>query len=167
MSEEDRDLIRLIGNKARDYDPLELYNLFLTVNRAYEGKKKKNQIVWGDGRKVEWLADYLSTSPRTIQKMLDDSWIINSKNLKDVRKAGSYSAYIEKKRESKDGHSSVTEDNFNKEFKFLDRIQIHHEKIDFEKLNINDWQFEDLRKNALLTVQSIMERYGLSKRDLK
>ena len=38
---------------------------------------------------------------------------------------------------------------------------------DFEKLNINEWQFEDLRKNALLTVQSIIERYGLSKKDLK
>ena len=167
MSEEDRDLIRLIGNKARDYDPLELYNLFLTANKAYEGKKKKNQIVWGDGRKVEWLADYLSISPRTIQKMLEDSWIISNKNIRDVRKAGSYSAYVEKKRESKDGLSSITDDNFNKEFKFLDRIQSHHEKIDFEKLNINEWQFEDLRKNALLTVQSIMERYGLSKKDLK
>ncbi len=167
MSEEDRDLIRLIGNKARDYDPLELYNLFLTANKAYEGKKKKNQITWGDGRKVEWLADYLSISPRTIQKMIEDSWIISSKNIRDVRKAGNYSAYIEKKRESKEGRSSVTEDNFNKEFKFLDRIQNHHEKIDFEKLNINEWQFEDLRKNALLTVQSIMERYGLSKKDLK
>lgn len=167
MSEEDRDLIRLIGNKARDYDPLELYNLFLTANKAYEGKKKKNEIAWGDGRKVEWLADYLSISPRTIQKMLEDSWIISSKNLKDVRKAGSYSAYVEKKRESKDGLSSVADDNFNREYKFLDRIQNHHEKIDFEKLNINEWQFEDLRKNALLTVQSIMERYGLSKKDLK
>jgi len=167
MSEEDRDLIRLIGNKVRDYDPLELYNLFLTANKAYEGKKKKNQIVWGDGRKVEWLGDYLSISPRTIQKMQEDSWIINSRNLKDVRKAGSYSAYADKKRESKDRTASITDDNFNKEFKFLDRIQSHHEKIDFEKLNINEWQFEDLRKNALLTVQSIMERYGLSKKDLK
>ena len=167
MSEEDRDLIRLIGNKARDYDPLELYNLFLTADKAYEGKKKKNQITWGDGRKVEWLADYLSISPRTIQKMLEDSWIISSKNLKDVRKVGSYSAYVEKKRESKDGPPSVTDDGFNREYKFLDRIQNHHEKIDFEKLNINEWQFEDLRKNALLTVQSIMERYGLSKKDLK
>ncbi len=167
MSEEDRDLVRLIGNKSRDYDPLELYNLFLTANKAYEGKKKKNQIAWGDGRKVEWLSDYLSISPRTIQKMLEDSWIINSKNLKDVKKAGSYSAYVEKKRESKDGLSSVADDNFNREYKFLDRIQNHHEKIDFEKLNINEWQFEDLRKNALLTVQSIMERYGLSKKDLK
>ena len=166
MSEEDRDLVRLIGNKSRDYDPLELYNLFLTANRAYEGKKKKNEIAWGDGRKVEWLSDYLSISPRTIQKMIEDSWIINSKNLRDVRKAGSYSSYAEKKKDSEDKPAGVTDDNFNKEFAFLDRIQKHHSRMDFDKLNINEWQFDDLRKNAILTVQSIMEKYGLSKKDL-
>ena len=166
MSEEDRDLVRLIGNKSRDYDPLELYNLFLTANKAYEGKKKKNQIAWGDGRKVEWLSDYLSISSRTIQKMIEDSWIINSKNLKDVKKAGSYSAYTENKRDSGEKNTGVADDNFNKEFKFLDRIQAHHEKIDFEKLNINDWQFEDLRKNAISTIGAIMQKYGLSKKDL-
>ena len=166
MSEEDRDLVRLIGNKSRDYDPLELYNLFLTADRAYEGKKKKNQITWGDGRKVEWLSDYLSISPRTIQKMIEDSWIINSKNLKDVRKSGRYSTYTENKRDSAEKNARVADDNFNKEFKFLDRIQNHHEKIDFEKLNINDWQFEDLRKNAISTIGAIMQKYGLSKKDL-
>ena len=166
MSEEDRDLVRLIGNKSRDYDPLELYNLFLTANKAYEGKKKKNEIAWGDGRKVEWLSDYLSISPRTIQKMIEDSWIINSKNLRDVRKAGSYSAYVEKKKNSEGKPAGVTDDNFNKEFAFLDRIQKHHNRMDFDKLNINEWQFDDLRKNAVLTVQSIMEKYGLSKKDL-
>lgn len=166
MSEEDRDLVRLIGNKSRDYDPLELYNLFLTANNAYEGKKKKNEIAWGDGRKVEWLSDYLSISPRTIQKMIEDSWIINSKNLRDVRKAGSYSSYVEKKKDSEDKPAGVTDDNFNKEFAFLDRIQKHHSRMDFDKLNINEWQFDDLRKNAILTVQSIMEKYGLSKKDI-
>ena len=166
MSEEDRDLVRLIGNKSRDYDPLELYNLFLTADKAYEGKKKKNQIAWGDGRKVEWLSDYLSISPRTIQKMIEDSWIINSKNLKDVRKSGSYSTYTENKRDSAEKNARVADDNFNKEFKFLDRIQNHHEKIDFEKLNLNDWQFEDLRKNAISTIGAIMQKYGLSKKDL-
>jgi len=166
MSEEDRDLVRLIGNKSRDYDPLELYNLFLTANKAYEGKKKKNEIAWGNGRKVEWLSDYLSISPRTIQKMIEDSWIINSKNLRDVRKAGSYSSYVEKKKDSEDKPAGVTDDNFNKEFAFLDRIQKHHSSMDFDKLNINEWQFDDLRKNAILTVQSIMEKYGLSKKDI-
>ena len=166
MSEEDRDLVRLIGNKSRDYDPLELYNLFLTANKAYEGKKKKNEIAWGDGRKVEWLSDYLSISPRTIQKMIEDSWIINSKNLRDVRKAGSYSSYVEKKKDSEGKPAGVTDDNFNKEFAFLDRIQKHHSRMDFDKLNINEWQFDDLRKNAILTVQSIMEKYGLSKKDI-
>ena len=166
MSEEDRDLVRLIGNKSRDYDPLELYNLFLTANNAYEGKKKKNEIAWGDGRKVEWLSDYLSISPRTIQKMIEDSWIINSKNFRDVRKAGSYSSYVEKKKDSEDKPAGVTDDNFNKEFAFLDRIQKHHSRMDFDKLNINEWQFDDLRKNAILTVQSIMEKYGLSKKDI-
>ena len=53
-----------------------------------------------------------------------------------------------------------------KEFKFLDRIQAHHEKIDFEKLNINEWQFDDLRKNAISTIGAIMQKYGLSKKDL-
>ena len=166
MSEEDRDLIRLIGNKARDYDPLELYNLFLTANKAYEGKKNKNQIVWGDGRKVDWLAEYLSISPRTIQKMLEDKWIINSKNIKDVKKAGSYSEYQNSLKEAASGKTVKKNDNFNKEFAFLDKVQKHHTKMDFEKLSINDWQFEDLRKNAILTVQSIMEKYGLSKKDL-
>lgn len=166
LSEEDESLIRLIGNKTRDYDPIEIYNLFLTAEKAYESKKAKNLIVWGEGRKVEWLANYLSVSARTIQKMLDDSWIINSKNFKDVRIAGSYLAYIEKKKESVGKLEGIADDNFNKEYKFLDKIQSHHEKIDFEKLNINDWQFEDLRKNAVLTVKSIMERYGLSKKDI-
>ena len=98
--------------------------------------------------------------------MIEDSWIINSKNLKDVKKAGSYSAYTENKRDSGEKNTGVADDNFNKEFKFLDRIQAHHEKIDFEKLNINDWQFEDLRKNAISTIGAIMQKYGLSKKDL-
>ena len=166
LTDEDRDLIRLIGNKARDYDPLELYNLFLTAEKAYESKKKKNEIVWGDGRKVDWLADYLSISPRTIQKMLEDKWIINSKNIKDVKKAGSYTQYQNSLKEAASGKTAKKNDNFNKEFAFLDKVQKHHTKMDFEKLSINDWQFEDLRKNAILTVQSIMEKYGLSKKDL-
>lgn len=166
MSEEDKDLIRLIGNKARDYDPLELYNLFLTAEKAYESKKKKNQIAWGDGRKVDWLAEYLSISPRTIQKMLEDKWIINRKNVKEVRKAGSYSGYQTVQKEKNSAKSAKVGDNFNKEFSFLDKIQKHHSEMDFEKLSINDWQFEDLRKNAILTVQSIMEKYGLNKKDL-
>ena len=166
LSDEDRDLIRLIGNKARDYDPLELYNLFQTAEKAYESKKKKNEIVWGDGRKVDWLADYLSISPRTIQKMLEDKWIINSRNIRDVKKAGSYSEYQNSLKEAASGKSSKKDDNFNREFAFLDKVQKHHTKMDFEKLSINDWQFEDLRKNAILTVQSIMEKYGLSKKDL-
>ena len=167
MSEEDRDLVRLIGNKSRDYDPLELYNLFLTADKAYEGKKKKNEIAWGDGRKVEWLSDYLSISPRTIQKMIEDSWIINSRNIQEIRNVGSYFRYQTQVKE-KAGAEKPTrkDDNFNKEYAFLDKVQKHHSKMDFEKLNINDWQFEDLRKNAISTIETIMEKYGLSKKDL-
>lgn len=167
MSEEDRDLVRLIGNKSRDYDPLELYNLFLTANKAYEGKKKKNEIAWGDGRKVEWLSDYLSISPRTIQKMIEDSWIINSRNIQEIRNVGSYFRYqAQIKEKAETGKPVRKDDNFNKEYAFLDKVQKHHSKMDFEKLNINDWQFEDLRKNAISTIETIMEKYGLSKKDL-
>ena len=168
MSEEDRDLVRLIGNKSRDYDPLELYNLFITANKAYEGKKKRNEIVWGDGRKTDWLADYLSISPRTIQKMLEDSWIINSRNIKDVRKAGSYEKFAEsKKQNSQPRMSDPGNDSFNREYRFLDRVQSHHEKLNFEKLGMREYQIEDLRKNALETIAVIMEKYGITKKDLK
>ncbi len=169
LSDEDKDLIRLIGNKARDYDPLEQYNLFLTANQIYESKKDKGEIVRGDGRKVEWLADYLSISERTIQKMLSDSWIVNSRNLKDVRKAGGYYAYAEtkgkKKEESKPSDTGI--DNFNKEYKFLDKIQTHHEKLNFEKMGLREYQIQDLRNNALKTIKTIMERYGIQKKDIK
>ncbi len=169
MSEEDRDLIRLIGNKARDYDPLELYNLLLTANRAYEGKKKKNQVVWGDGRKVKWLSDYLSISPRTIQKMLDDSWIVNSRNYSDVKKAGSYSAFQEKKSRKKEkaNPSDTGTECFNREYRFLDKVQSHHQKLDFEKMGLREYQIQDLRSNALETIRAIMERYGIQKRDIR
>ncbi len=168
LSDEDRDLIRLIGNKARDYDPLEQYNLFFTANQTYESKKKKGEIIRGDGRKVEWLADYLSVSERTIQKMLDDSWIVNSRNYMDVKKAGSYATYAEKKNQSKgSGSSDAGLDSFNREYRFLDKIQSHHQKLSFEKMGLREYQIEDLRTNALETIKTIMERYGIQKRDIK
>ena len=168
LSDEDRDLVRLIGNKARDYDPLEQYNLFFTANQTYESKKKKGEIVRGDGRKVEWLADYLSVSERTIQKMLDDSWIVNSRNYMDVKKAGSYAAYVEQKNQSKGSDSSDTGlDSFNREYRFLDKIQSHHQKLNFEKMGLREYQIEDLRTNALETIKTIMERYGIQKKDIR
>ena len=168
LSDEDKDLIRLIGNKARDYDPLEQYNLFFTANQIYETKKKKGEISRGDGRKVEWLSDYLSVSERTIQKMLDDVWIVNSRNYPDVKKAGSYSAYTEKsmkKREEMNSSDSGNE-SFNKEYKFLDKIQSHHEKLNFEKMGLREYQIQDLRSNALLTIKAIMEKYGIQKKEI-
>ncbi len=169
LSDEDRDLVRLIGNKARDYDPLEQYNLFLTANQIYESKKDKGEIVRGDGRKVEWLADYLSVSKRTIQKMLSDSWIVNTKNLKDVKKAGGYYAYAESKSRKKDesGSSDTGVESFNREYRFLDKIQSHHQKLSFEKMGLREYQIQDLRTNALETIKTIMERYGIQKRDIK
>ena len=168
LSDEDKDLIRLIGNKARDYDPLEQYNLFFTANQTYESKKKKGEIVRGDGRKVEWLADYLSVSERTIQKMLDDSWIVNSRNYMDVKNAGSYVAYMEKRNQKADDRQmSVSNQNFNREYRYLDRVQDHSRKLNFEKQQLEEWQIQDLRKNAVSAIQAIMERYGIQKRDLK
>ena len=169
MTDEDKDLVRLIGNKARDYDPLEQYNLFFTANQVYEMKKKKGEISRGDGRKVEWLSDYLSVSQRTIQKMLDDSWIVNSRNYLEVKKAGSYSAYPEKKSQKKDEikTSDTGVENFNKEYRFLDKIQSHHQKLSFEKMGLREYQIQDLRNNALETIKTIMERYGIQKRDIK
>ena len=167
LSEEDKDLIRLIGNKAREYDPLELYNLFKVADKAYEAKKKKNQIGWGDGRKVDWLAEYLSISARTIQKMLDDTWIINSSNIAAVRKAGSYSKFQMTAKEKENSKKSGKDnDVFSREFSYLDKVQRHQEKLDFEKMGLREYQIEDLRKNAILTVQTIMEKYGLNKKDI-
>ncbi len=169
MTDEDKDLVRLIGNKARDYDPLEQYNLFLTANKAYESKKTKGEISRGEGRKREWLADYLSMSDRTIQKMLDDSWIVNSRNYPEVKKAGSYFSYSEKKNQKaqkiKDLEAGM--DSYNKEYKFLDKIQAHHEKLNFEKMGLREYQIQDLRNNALHTIKSIMDRYGIQKKDIK
>ena len=169
MTDEDKDLVRLIGNKARDFDPMEQYNLFFTANQVYEIKKKRGEIARGDGRKVEWLADYLSVSKRTIQKMLDDSWIVNSRNYMDVKKAGSYSAFLEEKNQKKEGvkSSDTGVENFNKEYKFLDKIQSHHQKLNFEKMGLREYQIQDLRNNALETIKTIMERYGIQKRDIK
>ncbi len=168
LSSEDRDLIRLIGNKARDYDPLEQYNLFLTANQAYESKKEKGEISRGEGRKREWLADYLSISERTIQKMLDDSWIISSRNYSDVRKAGSFAAYSDQKTPDKEKKpSDIGMDSFNREYKFLDKIQSHHEKLNFEKMGLREYQIQDLRNNAMETIKSIMERYGIQKKDIR
>ncbi len=169
LSNEDKNLIRLIGNKARDYDPLEQYNLFLTADEIYESKKKKGEIVRGDGRKVEWLAEYLSVSERTIQKMVEDSWIVNSRNLNDVRKAGGYYAYTETKGRKKDENKSsdTSIENFNKEYKFLDKVQSHHEKLNFEKMGLREYQIQDLRTNALETIKTIMERYGIQKKNIK
>lgn len=168
LSGEDRDLIRLIGNKARDYDPLEQYNLFLTANQAYESKKEKGEISRGEGRKREWLADYLSISERTIQKMLDDSWIISSRNYSDVRKAGSFSAYSDQKTSDKEKKpSDIGMDSFNREYMFLDKIQSHHEKLNLEKMGLREYQIQDLRNNAMETIKSIMERYGIQKKDIR
>ena len=169
LSDEDKDLIRLIGNKARDYDPLEQYNLFFTANQIYETKKKKGEISRGDGRKVEWLSDYLSISERTIQKMLDDSWIVNSRNYSDVKRAGSYSFFAGKNNQKKETNASSDTgiEYFNKEYKFLDKIQSHLQKLSFEKMGLREYQIQDLRNNALETIKTIMERYGIQKKDIK
>lgn len=169
LSDEDKDLIRLIGNKARDYDPLEQYNLFFTANQIYETKKKKGEISRGDGRKVEWLSDYLSVSERTIQKMLDDSWIVNSRNYSDVKKAGSYSSFAAKNSQKKEENESSDTgiEYFNKEYRFLDKIQSHHQKLNFEKMGLREYQIQDLRSNALETIRAIMDRYGIQKKDIR
>ena len=168
LSDEDRDLIRLIGNKARDYDPLEQYQLFLTAESTYKRKKDKGEILYGDGRKVDWLANYLSVSARTTQKMLDDSWIVNSSNYHDVINVGSYAAYLEKKNlEKETKQSSASNGSFNREYRFLDRIQAHHEKLNFEKMGLREYQIEDLRNNAINTIAAMMERYGIQKKELK
>ena len=89
----------------------------------------------------------------------------NSKNYEEIKQAGSYSDYQNSK--VKPEATSNAQDNFEKEYKYLDKIQTHQEKLDFEKLSINDWQFEDLRNNAITTIQTIMERYGIQKKDIK
>ena len=168
MTDEDKDLVRLIGNKARDYDPLELYNLYLTVNRIYDSKWEKQEIVRGDGGRVKWLSNYLSVSPRTIQKMVEDSWIVNSRNYSDIKAAGSYMSYVEQKNALKaKGQMTPSNQNFNKEYKYLDKIQNHNKNLDFEKLQLEEWQIQDLRKNAVSVIQAIMERYGIQKKDIK
>ena len=99
--------------------------------------------------------------------MLDDSWIVNSRNYMDVKRAGSYSAYMEQKNQkNKNRFSDSGIDSFNREYRFLDRIQVHHEKLDFEKMGLREYQIQDLRKNALLTIERIMERYGIHKKDI-
>ncbi len=168
LSDEDKDLIRLIGNKSRDYDPLEQYRLFLTADATYESKKAKGEIRYGDGRKVEWLANYLSVSPRTIQKMLDGTWIVNSKNYHDVEREGSYSLYQEKKMRSHEKNTTGSGNEFfNKEYRFLDNIQVHHEKLNFLKMGLREYEIEDLRNNAIETIMAIMERYGIQKKDIR
>ena len=100
--------------------------------------------------------------------MLDDSWIVNSRNYMDVKKAGSYAAYVEQKNLSKDNRSSDTgTDSFNREYRFLDKIQSHHQKLNFEKMGLREYQIEDLRAKAMETIKTIMERYGIQKRDIK
>ena len=167
LSDEEKSLIRLTGNKSRDYDPLEIYNLFLTAHSVYMTKKAKGEIVFGDGRKVEWLANYLSVSPRTIQKMVEDKWIINTTNYEDVKKAGSYSEYKENVDKTMElVRRMKSKDKYNKEYGMLKRIYKHHQKIDFEKLGLEEWQISDLRKSAISTILSIMESYGIEKREL-
>ncbi|MBR0418037.1 MAG: hypothetical protein IJI66_02585, partial [Erysipelotrichaceae bacterium] len=167
LTDEDKDLIRLIGNKARDYDPLEQYNLFLTAQATYERKKQSGEIVYGDGRKVDWLALYLSVSSRTIQKMIEDKWIINSRNYEEVKSYGSYSAFQENKNQKKQSSSDKGLEVFDSEFKYLNKIQTHHQKLDFEKLGLREYQIEDLKKNALETIMAIMEKYGIQRKDIK
>lgn len=168
MTDEDKDLVRLIGNKARDYDPLELYNLYLIANRIYDSKWEKQEIVRGDGGRVKWLSNYLSVSPRTIQKMVEDSWIVNSRNHSDIKATGSYFSYVEQKNTLKaKAKMTPSNQNFNKEYKYLDKIQNHNKKLDFEKLQLEEWQIQDLRKNAVSVIQAIMERYEIQKKDIK
>ena len=168
LSDEDKDLIRLIGNKAREYDPLELYNLYQTANRIYDSKWEKQEIVRGDGGRIKWLSNYLSVSPRTIQKMVEDSWIVNSRNYSHIKMADSYMSYMERKNTQKtNSQMTPSNQNFNKEYKYLDKIRNHNKKLDFDKLQLEEWQIQDLRKNAVSVIQAIMERYGIQKKDIK
>ena len=100
--------------------------------------------------------------------MLDDSWIISSRNYSDVRKAGSFSAYSDQKTSDKEKKpSDIGMDSFNREYMFLDKIQSHHEKLNLEKMGLREYQIQDLRNNAMETIKSIMEIYGIQKKDIR
>jgi hypothetical protein len=152
------------SNDHRDYDKLEIYHVVMKWKDIYKDEGY-------EGKLNEKIAENAPISARTIADILSDKWVINSSNIDDVERYGSWAAFClheaENQKPEKAPKPKPKMDGFNKEYKYLDKIQDHHEKLDFDKLDIKDSYYDDLRENAVRTVKTIMEAYNLFAKDLK
>lgn len=172
LNETEKTLMIIEANKSRDFDKLEIYKMVTKAKELYDALKKDGHIQHGDGREVKWLADRVPVSERTISTILSNQWLINDSNYQNVTKLGTFEKYCEieagNQQVVKGVNDRVVKDNpFNKEYKYLDKIDDHHKKLDFDKLNLKESEYDDLRENAKLTIKSIMNAYSVSISELK
>jgi len=156
--------IIMSSNDHRDYDKMEIYHVVMNWKNLY---KKKGY----EGKLNEKIAENAPIAARTIAEILADKWLINSRNIKDVEKCGSFAEYCKQEAENiKPGKAPMPKpkmDGFNKEYAYQDKVRTHFEKIDFDKLDIKGDYYDDLRKNAKMMIQTIMDAYNFTERDLK
>lgn len=163
LSKADEMKIILGSNDHRKYDKLDIYNCVMEWKNLYKEEGY-------EGKLNERIAENSPVESRTIADILADNWLISSKNYKDVSKCGSYEQYtIKLTEEMASGKGPAPKpkmDNFNKEYAYQDKIQKHHEKIDFDKLDIKNEYYDDLRKNAIRMIQTVMDAYNISSKEL-
>lgn len=156
--------ITLTSNKHRDYDKLEIYRVVMKWKEYYSKEGF-------EGRLNEKIAENAPVSARTIADILTNKWIINNQNFAEVEECGSWEEYCKQKAENitseKASMPKPKMNDFNKEYAYQDKIQTHHEKLDFDKLDIKGEYYDDLRKNAVKVIRSIMDVYNLSEKDIR
>ena len=147
------------------------------LSEIYEQLKNEGKVKWGDGRKRDWMKENLPISTTTISSILDNKWMINSKNIDAVKKAGSYAKYVEDLNESltkMKAESSSVENNeddqsekmLEKEQKYIKSITNHFLKADFQNSGISEDDLDEIATDAIIAIQTIMTSFNLSKGDL-
>ena len=164
MSEDEKVETILSSNNNRDYKKEEIYNVVMEwkdyyTRNGYQGKLN------------EVIAKNAPVSSRTVADILSNKWMINDNNIDEVKKCGGWEEYCKAQAEmpftEKGPAPKVKMDDFNKEYSYLDKVISHHEKMDFDKLDIKGSYYDDLRNFAIMTIKSIMDTYNIFEKDLR
>lgn len=160
-----REIIQLLEhNKGRNFDKLEIYNMVMAGDEAYHEIKEIEDIE--EKREREYLANRICVSERTISSILADKWLINSKNIEEVKEYGSYSKYEEQlKAENEIDTSSETKKEkasvFNTEKEKLISLVNKYENKRIGKNDVDQQELDELGDLAIKLIVSLINTYEL------
>lgn len=163
----------MANNKTRDFDRLEIYRMVQNELDIYKNLKENNELERGSGRECEWVASNLPVSVSTVRRILDDKWLINSMNIKDIEKLGRYSKW---KEQNANTNTPVTKSPkpsaksnvsiYDKELAQLNKINSYYTDHEIDN-SVSQEDKDLLEEEAKNTIMSIMKVYNIHSITLK